>query len=1219
MKCEQAARDLKATESKRIASGGVSLTRSGEFKPAGGLAPRVSRMRQSLLLVALLVFAPALLLGKVTGSISGTAKDTSGAVIPGVSVEALNTATGVVQKIATDPAGFYNFSALPIGRYTVSFHKEGFQGYEETNLVIDVDTALRVDAVLQVGAVKQEVTVQGTAAQVDTRTTQTGEVIGGKEMTDIPLNGRAFTDLLALQPGVVPINTSQYGSLSPSGTLNAGVLSMSGQQDVNNGFMVNGANTVEGYDGGTIVVPNLDSIAEFRIITSTAGAEYGNYSGGQINVVTKSGTNQFHGDAFEFLRNSDMDSRNFYSPSRGVLHQNMFGGTFGGPIRRNKIFFFGDYQGTRQVIGVDTGDELVPSMAERNGDLSDRANQLTGTVGGSYFAGILSAGLGYPVTAGESYYTSGCTSSANCVFPGAVIPKAAWSTVSPNVIPLIPLPNSGPYYTTSAYPETLRDDKGGVRIDANTRLGMLSGYYHFDPWAQLSPYSYDGEGSTVPGFPYDNLGKAQLLTFSATTSIGPTAVNQLTFSYIRNKSISGVPISYNANLTPQALGFAPAAEGGIYQYSAKFGTVPEMSFNNFGLGAISNEGSQYNSTYQGQDDFSKIVGAHTLKFGADYHIDRVEDADPNNNQNGDFSFTGDETGLDFADMLVGAPAFFVQAPPFGFNVRTYYLGAYGQDSWRVTHNLTLNYGVRWEVSPFWFDQQGKMATLIEGDQSKIFPGAPLGFVFPGDPGVPGRITNTRYNDFAPRLGLAYSPNFSNGFLHKIFGDSGKSSIRVGYGIYYTAVRGSASNNLGAPFNLYYVSSAPPLFATPFITRSSGQNLQQRFPLPPPPTHLSPNSPDTNVNWAQFEPLSGYDDPTINDKTPYGEHVNLSIQRQLAPNTLLTLAYVGTFGHHLLVDIDNNPGNPQLCSSLSQTTAVLPNTPTCGPFGENGVYHPVTGGVVNGTRAPFGELFSGTGYFLDMGNSDYHALEVVMRHTTGRAQFLLAYTFSKSMDNGSGFGDQVLPTLPANYHAFEALSAFDITNNFSFSYTYEIPFDKLFQRNNRATRGWKVSGVTEFTTGVPVQISEPDDQSLVGNTSNSPFSGSTDEPNYTPGSIFVNRNPRNQSVNANGVLVNPYFNPSLFSREALGGQGTSGKRFFHGPGINNWNIALLKDVKLTESKTLEFRGELFNAFNHAQFYGSGAVDGNFDAGSSAFGGVFSAAAPRVAQVAAKIIF
>jgi len=260
------------------------------------------RYKQSLLLVALLAFAPVVLFGKVTGNISGTVRDAQGAVVPGVSVTAKNTQTGVVDKIQTDGAGFYNFPALPIGTYDVTFQKTGFKEYQETGVLINVDSARTVDAALVVGAEKEEVTVTATAAQVNTQTTQTGEVVAATEMENMPLNGRSYTDLLALQPGVVPIGVQMFGTLSPANSLNDGTLSMSGQRDVNNGFMVNGANTVEGDMGGTVIVPNLDSIAEFRIITSNAGAEYGNYSGGQINVATKSGTNQFHGSAFEFLQ-----------------------------------------------------------------------------------------------------------------------------------------------------------------------------------------------------------------------------------------------------------------------------------------------------------------------------------------------------------------------------------------------------------------------------------------------------------------------------------------------------------------------------------------------------------------------------------------------------------------------------------------------------------------------------------------------------------------------------------------------------------------------------------------------------------------------------------------------------------------------------------------------------------------------------------------------------
>ena len=253
-----------------------------------------------------------------------------------------------------------------------------------------------------------------------------------------------------------------------------------------------------------------------------------------------------------------------------------------------------------------------------------------------------------------------------------------------------------------------------------------------------------------------------------------------------------------------------------------------------------------------------------------------------------------------------------------------------------------------------------------------------------------------------------------------------------------------------------------------------------------------------------------------------------------------------------------------------------------------------------------------------GNSAYHAAELTLRRTTGRAQYLLSYTFSKSMDNASAFGDQII--LGDRPNLFRSLSLFDITHLFSFSYTYELPFDTLFRTNNRVARGWKVSGVTSFTTGVPVSIGEVDDQSLRGNTGNSPQYGSTDEPNYVGGGpIYINRNPRKQYLGSDGVLVNPYFNPKLFTREGIGQQGTSNKRFFHGPGVNNWNLALLKDIRLTESKSLEFRAEFFNVFNHAQFYGSSTVDGYFDSGPSGFGGVFGAASPRIGQLGAKFYF
>jgi hypothetical protein len=1153
-------------------------------------------------LAMFLAVSASCLFAKVTGSISGTVRDPQEANIPGASVELRNVQTGIVQTGLSDSAGFYSFPALDVGVYDITFKMAGFQQFTQTNLRINVDTSLKIDAKLKVGSDEERVTVTSDEVAVDTETSQIGEVIGEKEMTDLPLNGRSFTDLLALQPGVVPISTSQYGSLLPANSLNNGLLSMGGSRDANSGFMVNGANVVEGFGAGTTVVPNIDSIGEFRIITSNAGAEYGNYAGALVNVVTKSGTNQIHGNVFEFLRNSDLDSRNYFSPTRGVFRQNQFGGTFGGPVLRNKAFFFVDYQGTRQTIGVDTGLILVPTSAEKSGDFSatDDASTLSDTsVKGAYWASVLSNRLGYTVTQGEPYYAAGCTNTTDCVFPGAQVPKKVWDPVSPNLLPLIPAANSGNYFSTSKYPQTLQDDKGALRIDLDTRIGRVTGYYHDDPWTSISPYGVSS-GSNLPGFPGEAVGGAQLATFGITTTLGPSAVNQFTASYFRNLNTAGK--TSGAAPALDTLGFASASDGGIYQLTPAYPKYPTVLLNNYTLGPPEAISTQANNTYQFQDDFTKTLGNHTLKFGADYHWDHIDISRPD--MKFYFKFNGRETGIDLLDMLLGAPNSYFQATPASAHFRNFYAGAYGEDSWHMTKNVTVSYGVRWEVDPYWATSNDNQPVLIAGKQSVKFPTAPAGYLFPGDPGVPKHMANIRWNDFAPRIGISYSPDFANGILHTIFGNAGKSSIRAGYGLYYTNIEASSVYSFSAPpYGYHYSSPAPPLLSKPFITRSSGYDNGQRFPL-------TPVSDSASIDWSRFLPISSIRSPLVDSPSPYSEHVDLSFQRQLAANTMMTLSYVGSFGHHLIVNADNNPGDPALCLSLSDPSQVVAGTDTCGPDGESTDYYPVGGGVVQGTRGPFGHNFLGNGVQLDIGNSSYHALEATLRQVSTRASLLLSYTFSKALDNGSGFGEQVILKPNGEVSAPRSLSLYDMTHNFSASYTVEVPIDKLLKKNNQLTRGWKISGVTEFTTGLPVTLYEMDDQSLLGSTNNSGYYGSPDSPTYTPGNIYADKNPRHGKA---------YFNTSLFSPEPLGQIGNSPRRFFHGPGIDNWNLSMLKDAKLKEGLSMEFRAEFFNVFNHAQFQGAFSTDGTIDDGEGAFGYVTTAADPRIGQMALKLRF
>src|SRR5437867_4252463 len=967
----------------------------------------------------------------ITGSISGTVTDPTGSVIPGASVTAHNTETGIDTTTQTNAQGFYSFPALPIGKYEVSIKATGFKEYRQTGLTLDATVAVRVDAALEVGAVATEVTVQSSAVHVDTASSQMGEIIGGTKMTTVPLNGRAYTDLLALQPGVVAVNAGTYSSQAVSGNLNSGNLSVGGQRESANGFVVNGGSVQEATSMGTSVIPDLDSIAEFRSSTNNGEAEYGNYAGAQVYVVTKSGTNQLHGSGFEFLRNSSLDSRNFFSSNRGILRQNQFGGTVGGPILHDKMFFFGDYQGMRRTLGVDSGRVLVPSPAVRTGDFSAESDQLTGVVNGGFWANQLSQALGYPVTPGEAYYTAGCTSSANCVFPNAQIPQSAWAAPVKNLMQYIPNPNNGAFFTTSAYPDSLQDNKWSGRIDANTGVGMISGYYFWDDYNHLNPNT----SGNVPGFGNSTIGRAQQFNLGYTKSFGPSSINEFRVNYVRNSYTAGQPVG-GLGPSVSSQGFTGIVPGGPEG-------VEPVSFNSFSIGINAYYSHHVNNTYQILDNFSKVVGTHTLKFGANYHYDQITDYEFGA-KNGTFGFDGTETGIDFADFLIGAPADYEQGAQIPMYTRGRYFGVYGQDSWRYRPNLTFDCGLRWEFSTPWWETHNQIETLVPGLQSKVFPGAPTGWVFPGDPGIPPTLAPTRYNNFAPRIGLAYAPNPTGGVLGKLLGRSGQTSIRAAFGVYFTAFEDLTSfNEVGdAPYGFYWVSPVPSLFATPFIDRATGFNEGQRFPPPFPPLNVSASNPDNSIDWTKLVPIGSSPGFFHDNRLPYAEHYSLSIQRQFGANTLLNLAYVGTQGHRLLSDLESNPADPALCLSVSQSSQVRPSPvdgsiSTCGPGGENGVYYPITGGVINGTRTVFPNTLGSNGYFATMGNSNYNSFQTSLRHTSGRAEFLLGYTWSKVIDNASNWGTTSGGQVNVvNHKLGKAISAFDMTHNFVASYSYE---------------------------------------------------------------------------------------------------------------------------------------------------------------------------------------
>jgi hypothetical protein len=1170
----------------------------------------------------------------VTGTILGTVTDPTGAVVPKAQVTLRNVETGAVRKTTTDLQGSYEFLSVPVGEnYLVEVEAPGFQKAEQSAIKLLVNQNFRADIHLRVGAVTQLVNVSAQAVQAETTSTQLGDVIENRKMNTLPLNGRSYTDLLGLQAGVAPVTSSAQDTSRPaSGDLNPGTVSVNGERESANSFLVNGGDVQEGMTQGASIVPTLDSIQEFRLLTNSFDAEYGKFAGAIVNVLTKSGTNSFHGTVFEYLRNDKLDSRNFFDLNQlnpvngqemagtalGAFKRNQFGGAGGGPILKNRLFFFADYQGTREVRGVSSGNIDVPSGAEFGGNFSDvgttNYNSLTGSVRGDNapgdFAQTLTTRLGYSVSAGEPYWTSGCTTTTECVFPGQVIPQSAWSSAAKGMLPFIPTAvgslGGTPFFSSSANKSTVVDDKGAIRLDLNSeRTGNWSAYYHLDNSSVVLPYpAASGNGANVPGFPAITPSRAQQFNLTNTHNFGGSMVNEALVNYTRDALIYDKPDGGFGKLS--SLGFVSGGLGLIPVVPADEGS-PTVSLNLMGptWGVPNGSTGQFNNTFQISDNFSKIVGRHTLKLGGDGRYLQINERNTYS-ENGYIQFSGGETGNDFADYLLGAPDFFNQSSQQVLDSRTRYYGFYAQDTFKVKPSLTLNYGLRWEVSEPFYDTENKIMTIKPGVQSHVYPQAPLGLAYPGDDGLPRGMAPTEYNNWAPRVGLAYSPRSSSGPLGTIFGGPGKTSIRAAFGIYHTSVEDETLFSVvgNPPFGLWYVSPTLVYMEEPYKDRLRNNDPGQRFPYIIPP-------PGANVSFNDLVPITSVQFYEPSDTLPYSTQYNFNIQREIKNSAILTVGYVGTEGHHLASLYSMNPGNPATCLHIAALYAAAGEAGQgCGPYGEDSIYQ-IDGQTFNGTRPysvtsgralSLGRLdFGENDYFSTEANSNYNALQVSLEKRVGALRLLGAYTWSKSIDNSSGITEYINAVNP---EISRAISAFDMAHNFVTSYTYDLPLQRITASSPALVRklvdGWTLAGITRFSSGQPVNLSQSGDLSLCD------CHNANDFPNWT-GTPIQFSDPR---TSAN----HQFFSKAPFFSEALGVGGDAARRFFHGPGLNNWDMALHKDTRVTERVSAEFRAEFFNIFNHAQFNNPGG-----DFASSTFGLVTSARDPRIGQLALKLHF
>lgn len=1155
---------------------------------------RQSRILLSILVLCFAFTAAHAVAQQLTAQIKGMVTDATGAAIPDAQVTATNTQTNVSTTVPSKGDGTYEFLQLPIGTYSVSATKTGFTKFQENNIVLNLNQIFNAPITLQVGNVSTAVEVNAAGAQVETTNTQIGTVVQGQTIVDLPLNGRNWVSLEQLAPGVVS-GSDRFGTNYAT----------NGAQSQQNSFLVNGADDIDLPLNGPSFIPSPDAIGEFNLIDSTINAEYGRNSGGILNAVIKSGTNQFHGDAFDFYRDTFLDSRNLYSINKPIFHQNQFGGTVGGPIWKDHTFFFLSYQGTRNRQPETTANDTttVFTAAQRNGDFG---------------AGFANSGNSSPIPlVGSDGVTYPAGTPYSTIFAGGTIPAADINPIAAKLLnAYVPLPNLGSNIYSFNPVETNTVDQGIARIDhtfSNSDQMWVNLSFQHNQAPETIPFT----GATLPGFGDESTESFKFFTGDWTHTFTPTTLNELRLSYLRFNFVTVEP---QTPTLPSSAGFAINPE-----YAAGAG-VPFIGITGFFDLGFSTNGPQprIDSTYELADNFSKVVGNHTFKFGFDgkrYDVDNPF----NGNNNGNFSFGGAgpySTGNAGADFLLGIPDSYTQGSGGWIVARTYEYYAYAQDSWKVNDRLTLNYGVGYQIdTPLVNSHFGgeDLNCFIPGQQSTIFPTAPNSINYPGDPGCTASGYHAHYDHFGPRFGFAYSPggNGSNPTL----------VIRGGVGLYFNRSEEElALQNLGAPpFSLSSIGAVNPTFANPYVNIATGAVTPNPFPFTPP-------AKGSAVDYTPYEPMSlNVISPQFTD--PYSLNYNLNVQKQLAGAMVLQVGYVGSLGRHEELTYEGDPITPSFSSACALSAACVGNAAVqqASPTGAlSTVYSPIIPA----------NILASVGYQATDGNSNYNSMQVSLnKRPTHGLSFQASYTWAHSMDDtssfeNSGFGARAID--PFNFHNDYASSVYDARQRLVISYDYELPHLSRFW-NNGLTRtvldGWHVSGISTWQTGFPINPSETDFASL--QCSAYQYYGCWDAPNVVSSPQYLN--PRNSSVTSNitGTSNNYYwFNPNSFSPEATGQLGDAGRNSLRGPGLVNTDLTLSKRIYLSKSEStryLELRAEAYNLFNHTEFtvinYQGGGVNGNitdpnFGRILTAYGGTSGTSGQtggRTVQLAAKFYF
>jgi len=1275
---------------------------------------RVSRISCWLVVLSLCLICSTLLSAQGSGGrILGRVSDQSGALLSGVKVTATNEATGATHQTQTNATGDYAFPAMPVGTYTLNFDMAGFKTNILKGITVEINQVVTMNSTLQIGQAKELVEVTSEAPLVDTTTTQLGAIVNNRSVNELPLNARDSYQFLQLQPGV----QSQLGSSGGTfyGSDAAGSVSVNGGRGRSNNFSVNGGDANDQFVNAAVVQPSPDAIAEFRVITNTFDAEYGRNSGAVVNVVTQSGTNAVHGDVYEYFRNKVLNAQGFFNTVNPQFNQNQFGGTLGAPIKKDRTFFFGSYEGRRIRQGQPSELVQLPTPEEVSGDFSANG-PFGGGISDQFVADAMNARTDAwtnpttPTTCAQAIAgISGSTPAAAgvawaSVFPTRYIPPACVDPVAQNLLQYLPAANLPGSVYQGVPTEADNQDQFTVRVDhkINDRQNLSVYYYYTDETVHSPFYNFQASGANVPGYGTVVKQRYQQWNPSHTWSLSNALVNEFHVTYLREGQLTfqhpqntgavtsfctgaaaaycftGVSDSSVINTAIANNGTPASGLGGAGIYTGLPSNHTGLPFvdvaGGFNIGnGWEGELPQVGNSFQFSDNLSWVKGSHTMKFGVDARRSRF-DQTLYYNVSGNFTFDSSSNNAivstdNYPGYFLGLADTYSQGSAQREGVRNTGLYLFAQDSWKIKSNVTFNYGLRWELDTPLTDSLGHVQTFRPGETSTAYPCTiqnadatgtlsalaycPTGLVVPGDPGIPPGMTSTYYKAFAPRVGLSYSPNFTSGFLGKLFGSNGKTSIRTGWGLFYNPMEQLVLEQFGAepPFG-----SSPSFydtfFNTPFVAQSDSVAHNGFNGVLTPPKGQDPN-------WANYTPILMYGDFQPHLRTQYTAQYNFSVQREIAKDLLLQINYVGSQGHRLLASHDINPSTPQTCLDLANIATANPNyvlagngglPTTCGPTAEDAPFF-IPGGTVlpnalqlpyaqNNTVLPAGYTVGPSGITLvglrpysspncnpltgancpgngvpvftdifaedTIATSAYNSLQTMLeKRFSHGVQFQAAYTFSKSLDWASSFEETLNPF---DYKKSRGLSLFNSAQRFVINYVWDVPVRKYQGIKGKILDDWEISGITQFQSGFPIRLQTQDDNELIGSL----FFFGTGAPQMT-GTVPQLQNPKVLQT-INGTPGHYFLTPGQFADPALGMFATTPRSICCGPGQNEWDITFSKKIPITEARYFQFRADIFNLFNKTQFVNP---DGNFS--DSTFGQVLSARDPRLVQFALKFYF